>query len=119
LILKENAPLFYRDLKALTQRFPTCGLVHKSARLEAMIKIKERGWRRKPRGVTKRRLIDLLQNPMTSQELSSQLNIPASSIREHLLQLQAAGKVRRLGKKNKRSIVWASAKLADFGLGSN
>jgi hypothetical protein len=109
LILKESAPLFYRDLKSLTQRFPTCGLVHKSARLEFMVKTKERGWRRKPHGVTKRRLIDLLRSPMTSQELSSQLNIPASSIREHLLQLQATNKVRRLGKKNKRSIVWVAA----------
>lgn len=107
LIKKQSALLFYRDIEELTKQFPTCGLAHKISRLELMVKIKERGWQKMHNGVTKHNILNLLQNPMTAQGLSERLLIPAASIREHLLQLQATSNVKHFGKKG-RTVLWVT-----------
>ena len=110
-LIRERSILpFYRDIRELTERFPTCGLAHKSASLELMVKIKKRGWKKRPIGVTKRHILNLLRNPTTVRELSEWLLIPAASVREHLLQLQAAGKVKRFGKLG-RAVLWVTTKV--------
>lgn len=105
LIKKRSISLLYRDIKELVKRFPTCGLAHKSAYLELMVKIGKRGWQKRPVGVTKNHILNLLQNPVTVRELSEWLLIPAVSLREHLSQLQATSKVKRFGKRG-RALLW-------------
>lgn len=107
LIKKRSMLLFYQDIRELTRLFPTCGLSHKSACLELMVKIKKRGWKKMSVGVTKYNLLNLLRNPMTVRELSQWLVIPFSSVREHLSQLQATNKVRRFGKLG-RAVLWVA-----------
>ncbi|MEW6221741.1 MAG: winged helix-turn-helix domain-containing protein [Candidatus Hadarchaeota archaeon] len=107
LIKKQGALIFYKDVKDLSERFPMCGLAHKSACLELGVKIKKRGWQKMHNGVTKHNILSLLQSPMTVQELSERILIPAASVREHLSQLRAAGKVRLFGKHGRRTL-WLS-----------
>lgn len=107
LIKKRSILLLYRDIKELVKRFPTCGLIHKNACLELMVKIKKRGWQKRPIGVAKHYILNLLRNPMTVQELSERLIIPAASVREHLSQLRAANKVRCFGKRG-RVVLWVA-----------
>lgn len=108
LIKKRSILLFCQDIGELTKRFPTCGLAHKSACLELMVKIKKRGWKGMSVGVTKHNILNLPRNPMAVRELSEWLVVPTGSVREHLSQLQAASKVRRFGKLG-RAVLWVAA----------
>jgi len=108
LIKKRSILLFCQDIGELTKRFPTCGLAHKSACLELVVKIKKRGWKKMSVGVTKHNILNLLRNPMAVRELSEWLVILVGSVREHLSQLQAASKVRRFGKLG-RAVLWVAA----------
>ncbi len=97
---------FYKDIKSLSNEFPTCDLASKMAYLEQFVHRKNRKWKRRPPGKTKELIIKFLEKDVnTAKELATKLNIRTASLREHLLQLEEKNLIKRAGKDGQK-IVW-------------
>lgn len=97
----------FKDIKHVEKRFQTCNILHKSAQLEWIVKVKNRKWERRSFGKTKELILKFLRSSkMTAPELALKTTIRISSIREHLLQLEKMGLIKRVGK-NGRAILWS------------
>jgi hypothetical protein len=106
-IQPESLVKLYKDIKLLQHKFETCGLAHKENKLKQAVKVRNRKWKRRKFGKTKEMILMLLKkHNMKAWELASKLNIRVSSTREHLLQLERKGLVKRGGKR-RRAIIWS------------
>jgi len=111
IIRPESLTNMYREIESFQKSFSLCGLGHKTGYLKQIVKIRNRKWKRRGFGITKKLIIDFLKdNKATTREISIKLNIRLSSIREHLLQLEKRNLVNRAGKES-RQILWTSCKV--------
>ncbi len=85
-------------MKKLSVEFPTCTLCHKSRHLKNIVTRKERNWKQRDDGETKKMILDSLNKPMTSKELAELVTIGISTLNEHMLQLQESGSVKNVGR---------------------
>ncbi|MDD5163828.1 MAG: ArsR family transcriptional regulator [Candidatus ainarchaeum sp.] len=105
-ISPKSAIKLYEDILVLKKKFPTCDLAHKMQKLENIVKIKTRIFRKHGLNETKKFILELLsRTPMTATELSEKLTINASSLRDHLRQLEEQGTIFKK-EKLKHSILW-------------
>ncbi len=110
-ISTKNAQLLLQDIQLLSKKFPTCGLAHKEHLLEEIVRRQTRDWKTRPTGETKERIITLLtKGNINSKELRLKLNISGSTLREHLITLEAQNKVKRIRQPNSCCLLWSKIK---------
>lgn len=94
----KNIDKLHYGMKKLSMEFPTCTLCHKSRHLENIVTRKERNWKQRDDGETKKMILDSLNKPMTSKKLAELVTIGISTLNEHMLQLQKSGSVKNVGR---------------------
>ncbi len=107
-ISTKSAKKFYNDIEAISKRFPTCKLAHKTKLLGIMIKRQNRPIKKTKDGETKKKILKLLEkSPRTTSQISVAFNIGNSSVREHMEYLKNQNKIQKNRIKGQRSIVFS------------
>lgn len=94
----KNIEKLHHSMKKLSMEFPTCTLCHKSRHLRNIVTRKERTWKQRDDGETKKMILTSLNKPMTSKELAELVTIGISTLNEHMIQLQESGSVKNVGR---------------------